>query len=60
MIYYEISEYVKAKNEYKLIPGRITEKGIEYLINGEWTKNKPSVPTYSKYNPLNPDKTFIP
>ena len=59
MTYKNLTNYVKAKAQYMSIPARVTSKGFEYLINGEWTKNAPTPPEFSKACMDNPDKTYI-
>lgn len=59
MVYTNISKYIEAKNIYQQIPVRATANEIKYLINGEWTKNAPTPPEFSKACMDNPDKTYI-
>lgn len=59
MTYTNISKYIEAKKIDQQISARITNKGTEYLINGEWTKNAPTPPEFTRACMDNPDKTYI-
>lgn len=59
MTYKNITEYVNAKAQYMSIPARANSNGIEYLLNGEWTKTAPPIPEFSRACMDNPDKTYI-
>lgn len=59
MIYTNITKYIEAKKIDQQISARITKKGIEYYVDGQWTKKEPVIPEFTRACMTNPDKTYI-